>query len=233
MIRAVLFDLDRMLLDVDIGSSFMDKYTRSLAEKIVPHDVERGLAVLASATYGLLAPEVHAQANASWLLQRLSDDLNLPPPAIQRALQRTVAEINSGMKSRPEAVTAAHLLMRQLHERGLKLAVATTPIYPRSLITERLRSVGVQPWVDHVACLEANRSAKPHRSYFVEMASALGAVPEECLIVGEDTDQDLPALGLGMAVHFVGPPRGRPWIGDRLRFGAASDLPSIWADALG
>ena len=233
MIHAVLFDLDSTLLDVDVGNSFMEQYTRFLAEQLVPQDVERGLAVLAGAMYSLLASEAHAETNQGWLRQRLGDERKMPLPEIQGSFKRIVGKIAAGMGSRRDAATEAHLLIRQVHERGLKVVMATMPIYPRDLITERLRWAGVRPWISHVACLEANRRSKLHRSYFVETSSAVGALPEQCLLVGWDVDQELPALDAGMAVHLLEAPRGKPLITDRLRFGALSDFWSVWADAFG
>ncbi len=232
MIRAVLFDLDGTLLDIDVDS-FIETYTRSLAAKLVPEDQERGLAVLAGSTYAMLAPEVNEDSNQVCLLRKLSDALDRSPAELWRSIHQLSKEILPGLKEMAKPITGAAQVVREIHERGLKVVVATMPIYPRDVMLERLRWAGVRTdWVDHVACLEANRSAKPHRSYFLEMADAVGAAAEECLMVGDDEDQDMPALDAGMAVHLVQPPRGRPEPTGRLRFGDISQLGAVWADAL-
>ncbi len=232
MIRAVLFDLDGTLLDIDVDN-FIETYTRSVAERLVPEDKERGLAVLAGSTYAMLAPEVNEDSNQVCLLRKLSDALDRPPAELWRSIHRVSKEILPGLKEMAKPIAGAAKVVQAVHERGLKVVVATMPIYPRDVMLERLRWAGVRTdWVDHVACLEDNRSAKPHRSYFLEMADAVGAAAEECLMVGDDEDQDMPALAAGMSVHLVLPPRGRPEPTERLRFGSIADLQSIWADAL-
>ncbi len=232
MIRAVLFDLDGTLLDIDVDN-FIETYTRSLAAKLVPEDQERGLAVLAGSTYAMLAPEVNEDSNQVCLLRKLSDALDRSPADLWRSIHQLSKEILPGLREMAKPITGAAQVVREIHERGLKVVVATMPIYPRDVMLERLRWAGVRTdWVDHVACLEANRSAKPHRSYFLEMADAVGASAEECLMVGDDEDQDMPALDAGMAVHLVQPPRGRPEPTARLRFGDIGQLGAIWADAL-
>ena len=232
MIRTVLFDLDGTLLDIDVDN-FIETYTRSVAERLMPDDKERGLAVLAGSTYAMLAPEVNEDSNQACLLRKLSDTLDRSPADLWRAIHHASKEILPGLRAMAKPIAGAADVVRAMHERGLKVVVATMPIYPRDVMLERLRWAGVQSdWIDHVACLEANRSAKPHRSYFLEMADAVGAQAEECLMVGDDEDQDMPALSAGMAVHLLAPPRGKPEPTERLRFGRITDLQAIWADAL-
>lgn len=232
MIRAVLFDLDGTLLDIDVDH-FIETYTRSLAAKLVPEDKERGLAVLAGSTYAMIAPEANEDSNQACLLRKLSDALGRSPAELWRTIHSLSKEILPGLRTMAHPIAGAADVVRQVHDRGIKVVVATMPIYPRDVMLERLRWAGVRhEWVDHVACLEANRSAKPHRTYFLEMADAVGAEAGECLMVGDDEDQDMPALGAGMAVHLVQPPRGKPQPTERLRFGAITQLTEIWADAL-
>jgi len=232
MIRAVLFDLDGTLLDIDVDQ-FIERYTRSVARQLLPEDADRGFAVLAGSTYAMLAPEANDDTNQACLLRQLSDNLGKSPAEIWRSILSLTKDLLPAFKVMAKPIAGAADVVREVHERGLKVVVATMPIYPRHVMMERLDWAGVRTeWIDHVACLEANRSTKPHKSYFLEMADAVATPPEECLMVGDDEDQDMPALAAGMSVHMLTAPRKAPEGQERLRVGRVQDLTSIWADAL-
>ena len=44
---------------------------------------------------------------------------------------------------------------------------------------------------------------KPHVQYYEEIADRIGVHPEECLMIGNDTGEDLPASKIGMKTFLV------------------------------
>jgi FMN phosphatase YigB (HAD superfamily) len=230
VIRGLLVDLDNTLITIDVDA-FVTGYSQAVARGLVPEDPERGLAVLAGCTYALLSQPEHPETNGQRLVSALTDYLPQSAAALWRYLEESSRSILPELKPLGTPVPGAASLIRRLRRRGLKVAVATNPIYPRTVILERLSWAGLGAEdVDHVACLETCHSVKPYGPYFTGLAEALGLAPEACLMIGDDPDQDLPAREVGMAVHLVAPERRM--ISDRLRQGPLHDVPLLWADLL-
>jgi len=93
-----------------------------------------------------------------------------------------------------------------VRDAGLRVALATNPIFPLAAIRERMRWAGLdETWFEVVTSYENMRACKPDRRYFEDVAGILGVSAEECLMVGDDADLDLPAARAGMATFYVGP----------------------------
>ena len=90
-------------------------------------------------------------------------------------------------------------------ELGLKVAIATNPIFPRSAIFERMRWAGIDDLPVHlVTTYEDMHAAKPNLAYFLETAERLGVSPAEALMVGDDRVLDMVAADVGMKTFYVG-----------------------------
>lgn len=231
MIRGVLFDLDNTLVTIDVDA-FVDAYTTAMARALLPADPERGLAVMTAATYRLFTAPSAPAKNRDRLLVALAAELAMPQEDLWRRIEAASGTIVPGLRRLASPIGGAPAVVREARSRGLRVVIATTPIYPRSVIVERMAWAGVTPGeVDIIACLEACGSTKPHGDYFRELAAAVGLGPEECLMVGDDADQDLPARSTGMAVHLVGIDGARH-VGEGVRAGAVTRLFQIWQDRL-
>lgn len=231
MIRGVLFDLDNTLVTIDVDA-FVQAYSTAMARAIVPDEAERGLAVMMGATYRLLSAADAAETNRERLLGGLVADLGLPPEDLWRRIEATSAVVLPGLRRLTAPIPGAPAVVREARARGLRLALATNPIYPRSVVVERMAWAGLDAGdVDVIACLEDCRSTKPHPAHFRELAALLGLDPEQCLMVGDDPDQDLPARDTGMAVHLVGDQRPDK-AGSGVRVGAVDGLFQVWQDRL-
>jgi FMN phosphatase YigB (HAD superfamily) len=68
----------------------------------------------------------------------------------------------------------------------------------------RLRWAGVDPAAaEFITSYETSRYCKPDPGYYREVAERLGAAPEECLMVGNDVGEDMPAEEVGMKVFLL------------------------------
>ena len=54
-----------------------------------------------------------------------------------------------------------------------------------------------------VTSFENSYYAKPNPKYFTALASSLGYLPEECLMVGNDVSEDMVAAKCGMQVFLL------------------------------
>lgn len=91
-----------------------------------------------------------------------------------------------------------------LHSKDVKIALATNPVFPSVATNERMGWVGLKPTDFSVVTTCDNIGfSKPNRTYYSEVAKRLGVAPEECLMVGNDVDDDMVAKDVGMGVFLL------------------------------
>ena len=94
--------------------------------------------------------------------------------------------------------------MAQIKERGLRVALATNPIFPAVATESRIHWAGLEPEdFELYTTYENARYCKPNLSYYRDIAEQLGLAPEECLMVGNDVTEDMAAQALGMQVFLL------------------------------
>ena len=111
---------------------------------------------------------------------------------------------------------------------GLAAALATNPVFTRDCIATRLRWAGFATGdFDLVTHMGNSTRLKPQARYYQQTIAALGLVPEECLMVGNDARRDFPRPDIGLATAYVG--HGRPgravWRGPLAKL--AEDIPAV------
>ena len=210
MLGAVLFDLDGTLLDIDLDHFFREYFAALgpvVAEALgTGADVRTGLNAVLNGTEAMSLPHP-GRTNREVFNERFSEltgaDLDLEEYAVvfERFYADVFPSLRGGMGPRPDArraVTAALDL-------GVKVAIATNPIFPRSAIDERMRWADVADLPVHVVTdYETMHAAKPNPAYFLEAARMLGVPPGDSLMVGDDRVLDMAAADVGMRTFYVG-----------------------------
>jgi len=79
-------------------------------------------------------------------------------------------------------------------------------LFPHAATCRRVRWAGLDPEdFAFVTTYEDHSYAKPMLGYYDEVFSRLGIPPEECLMVGNDTREDLAATKRGTGFYLVTP----------------------------
>ncbi|MTI83046.1 MAG: HAD family hydrolase [Firmicutes bacterium] len=204
MLQAVLFDLDGTLLQVDT-EELMREYLKDIgAAAASVTEPNRFLQALMSSTGAMLADRNPEQTNFDvfWadFRSRLEDCIETLEPLLEDfyetkfpALRRLAVTCENSRK----AVQAAL-------NKGLRIAIATNPVFPAAAVQERMAWAGIKdlPW-DLITSYEEMHFCKPHLEYYHEIASKLGVKPQECLMVGNDTREDMSAAHIGMRTCLV------------------------------
>jgi len=90
-------------------------------------------------------------------------------------------------------------------EMGKWAILATNPMFPQPATRNRMGWAGFQP-KDFTAytTYEDCHYCKPSPKYYEELLEKLELCPEECIMVGNDVEEDMiPAGGLGMQVFLL------------------------------
>lgn len=95
-------------------------------------------------------------------------------------------------------------LIEKLRAKGLKVVLATNPLFPADGMNTRMGWVGLSPEdFDHVTHYDNSTYCKPFPGYFKEIMDKLGVKPEECIMIGNSVQDDMAAVNAGMKVFLV------------------------------
>ncbi|MFW9995604.1 MAG: HAD family hydrolase [Candidatus Odinarchaeota archaeon] len=96
-------------------------------------------------------------------------------------------------------------LFQFLEAQGIDVVVATNPLFPATANEKRLSWAGVfpHPVIKLITNADEFHSCKPNLAYYLEVLNKIDARPEECLMVGNDPRNDLPAGKLGIKTYLI------------------------------
>lgn len=98
----------------------------------------------------------------------------------------------------------AAYVVEMLKEKGVRVALATNPLFPSVATDSRIRWAGLNPMdFELYTTYENSRYSKPNLNYYRELLTKLNVEPGECLMVGNDVADDMVATNLGMKVFLL------------------------------
>ena len=84
------------------------------------------------------------------------------------------------------------------------MVLATNPLYPAIATQNRIRWAGFRPEdFELYTTYEDTYHCKPNPAYYQDILDKLGLKPEECLMVGNDANEDMAAAKLGIPVFLL------------------------------
>lgn len=209
MIKALLLDLDGTLLDNEIDA-FLQVYLKALSRHMAPWiPPERLVPQLLTSTAVMLDNREPARTLQKTFADDFYPALGTTEQAMRPHLLGFYREEFPKLAYLTHRREAAARLVQSALDAGVRVAVATNPLFPRIAIDHRLEWAGIPSsrvpyWV--VTSYEVFHSAKPRASYYAEILGHLGVHAAEAAMVGDNPLDDLqPARSLGMAAFHVAP----------------------------
>lgn len=204
MNRTVLFDLDGTLLPMD-QEVFAKAYFRTLAEAVGPlgYEPEKLVKAIWTSTAAMVRNDgSKTNEEAFWedfetiFGKRVREDL----PAFNRYYEEGFQKVEQVCGKQP----LVQELMEVFHKKNLKPVLATNPIFPHVATYSRIRWAGMQPEeFSYITTYENSTHCKPNPAYYQDIVEQLHLDPSHCLMVGNDTEEDLAAQKTGMQVFIV------------------------------
>lgn len=204
-LKTILFDLDGTLLPVNTDQ-FLRHYMRAIAAH-ASHlvDAQKLPDHIMTSTYAMIKNTDPAMTNAEVFARDFYPRVGRAEaelwPVIEAFYRESFPKLRHKFDSLPGA---ARQVVQTAVDQGYEIVLATNPLFPRIAIEERMRWIDVfdMPW-RLVTTYEQMHACKPHPAYFQEILSIIGREPSECLMVGNDLDEDGVAAKVGMEVFFV------------------------------
>ena len=233
MLKAVLFDLDNTLLINPLplfGQAMFEAFARHLAH-LVPLD--QTISALLSVMQALYADNVDRCTNKEVFITTFCPAVGHPPEALSDLVDSFYVKELPKLRYLTQPAPGARQAVEWAFERGLQVVIATGMQGPRTLTEQRLEWAGV-PVTDFDYALLTTWSnmdaTKPNPAYYSQVLSHLDRQPDECLMVGDDWEQDIfPATSIGIPSYWIAerterPPQENPLLVGR---GTLTDL-VVW-----
>ena len=226
MIDTVFFDLDGTLLPMD-QEEFVNTYMDFLAEKMAPqgYDPKHLVAAMWAGTQAMVEND-GKQTNEAvfWadFCHIFGENARKDEPLFAEFYAADFGQVRTVCGFAPEAAE----LIGLLKEKGVRRVLATNPLFPEIATRQRIRWAGLEPEdFEIITTYDNSRFCKPNPEYYRDLLDKLGLEPENCLMVGNDVDEDmLPAKKAGMQTFLLTPcliNRGQRDIGEFHRGGFA------------
>lgn len=205
-ITTVLFDLDGTLLPMD-QVAFVKTYLHLLAKTLAPHGYDpkaltdavwAGTEAMMKNTSGKTNEEVFWDTFCSLLGAHCRDD----EPLFRAFYENEFSDVRHACGFSPKAAEVIALVKA----RGFRPVLATNPLFPAIATQQRINWAGLKPADFQLyTTYEDYHFCKPHPAYYQEVLERLGVTPAECVMVGNDVDEDMIAKKLGMQVFLLTP----------------------------
>lgn len=203
-IKAVLFDLDGTLLPMD-QDEFVKAYFGGIAKKLAPYGYEPNKLIKSiwAGTAAMVKNDgTKTNETAFWdaFAGIYGEQVRLDEPYFDAFYREDFDKIQSSCGYTPKALKTVEWIKKT----GLRMALATNPIFPAIATKKRIRWAGLdENAFEWITTYENSKFCKPNLNYYMEILNELHILPSECIMVGNDVGEDMVAEKLGMKVFLL------------------------------
>ena len=205
-LTTVLFDLDGTLLPMDMDE-FLKLYFGLMVKKLMPHGYPReGLIKAIWTGTEAMVRNDGAKTNEQVFWDSFTHNFGSEALKDMPLFEDYYRNEFQGTRAACGCTEMAKAAVEKCKALGLRVALATNPLFPAIATHSRIRWAGLRPEdFELVTTYENSSSCKPNLLYYEEVMGKLGVRPEECLMVGNDVVEDMVARHLGLRVFLLTP----------------------------
>ena len=203
-IQAILFDLDGTLLSIEMDA-YISGYVRELGRHF--SDLAnrcRFADTVVTTAFDLLNADQGEQTMEELFLALLEERLGIGAQLFRDRLRQFCENGLHRLAPLVRPFPLARRILRHCFDSGLQVIVATNPVFPRPVVEARLKWGQLDDFpFDLITSYENCRFCKPHRQYFDDILHSQGLEPRQTIMVGNDTEYDLPAQQAGLVTFLL------------------------------
>lgn len=203
MITTVMFDLDSTLLPFT-QDDFINCYFGELCKKLAPYGYEPKAtvkAVWAGTKAMVLNDGSRSNMEAFW---EVFNSLNEGKPDVKALCDAFYTQEFDRAKAALKRTVNHRAMIERLKAAGLRVVLATNPLFPLDGVRTRLSWVGLTDGdFELVTHYENCRYSKPNPNYYRDIMERLGVSAQECVMVGNSLTDDMSAEQLGITTFLV------------------------------
>ena len=200
----VLFDLDGTLLPMD-QDAFLKCYMAALAETFGPQGYDPK-ALVGAVWKG---PEAMVQNDGTMTnRERFWSSFSEAMGEDMLPKEDYFTEFYKNQFGQAKAATGVQALaakaVKLLKQKGYEVILATNPLFPSVATKRRMKWAWLDPEdFSMVTTYEAETYCKPNLDYYRSILKRFGKKPEQCMMVGNDVDEDMCTAALGMNGYLI------------------------------
>ena len=203
-IKTILFDLDGTLLPMD-QDLFVKTYLGNFAKKLAPlgYDPEAFYKAMWAGVGAMVKNNGSVRNDeAFWntFCGLLGEHVRNDEPVFDDFYHNEFQKAKEVCGFNPDSAKVVHALKAA----GYRVVLATNPLFPAIATESRIRWAGLEPEdFEYYTVYNNSCHCKPNPAYYQDITKKLDLNPEECLMVGNDVDEDMIAETLGMKVFLL------------------------------
>lgn len=203
-LKTILFDLDGTLLPMN-QETFAEAYFGLMAKKLAPHgyDPRALIAAIWKGTEVMVrnnGAQTNEQAFWQYFCSVFGEEAMKDEPIFDDYYHNEFQQVRNACGFVPEAAQ----IIEKCKALGLRIVLATNPLFPAVATHSRIRWAGLRlEDFELVTTYENACFCKPNPAYYQEIIDKLELNPAECLMVGNDVGEDMVAEKLGMRVFLL------------------------------
>jgi FMN phosphatase YigB (HAD superfamily) len=204
MLKVVLFDLDGTLLPLE-QDVFLEKYLSLIGRYMMKYGFDPKMTVkgIMYGTGAMLKNDGGA-FNRDRFWKAFGEFFGRDMTSYEEVLDSFYRNEFEGVREVLYPDARAAQCVRRLKEKSYRVAAATSPVFPEIATRQRMKWAGVE-WDDLelITTYDNCTFCKPNPAYYQEILDKLGVQAEECLMVGNDVDEDMCVDAMGMQRFLI------------------------------
>ncbi len=206
MITALLFDLDGTLLNLDMDQ-FLNYYFKAMTDYAVEWGLQSDQPLMEQvwkSTEAMIANLDPGRSNEEVFMQSFIPHFDYAEEHVREFFDSFYLTRFPQLQQYCSALPRVPEILDQAFSRGYTIAIATNPVFPKTATEQRLEWAGISSYpFKLVTTYENMHFCKPQIQYYQEISAIIGVPPTSCLMIGNDTREDLVAGKIGMKTFLL------------------------------
>jgi FMN phosphatase YigB (HAD superfamily) len=202
-LNTILFDLDGTLLPMDMilfEKMYFEELAKDFSDIMSPKELAKNI----WSSTKLMVENTEYITNEEIFMSHFITKMNVNLPILQKRFDDfydsgflKIKELVLDIKCIKESVSILKL-------KGYTVVLATNPLFPEKAIHHRIRWAGFEPEdFSYISTFEKNHYCKPQLKYYEEILKDIDKKPYDCLMVGNDVQEDIIAKKLGIKTYLI------------------------------
>lgn len=206
MFEAVLFDLDGTLLDINM-EYFLKQYFKkmmTMADDYGFSNPQKLVGDIYESTWVMISNRNPWISNKEVFMGDFLQKLGSGQKNVEKFFDHFYGKGFPQLQNHCRPFPGIPEMMCNIINQGIKVVIATNAVFPMIAIEQRLDWAGIGGLeYELVTAYENMHFCKPHIEYYEEIIDKIKVDPQKCLMVGNDTGEDLPAGKIGLKTFLV------------------------------
>ncbi|QGU00193.1 hypothetical protein SYNTR_1599 [Candidatus Syntrophocurvum alkaliphilum] len=206
MIKAILFDLDGTLLNIDMNY-FLPKYFKKMAIMANEYGFENSETLaekVFQSTAVMIGNKDPKLTNEEVFMKDFLNRWPYSENEIRKFFNYFYEKGFPQLKDYCQPIPGMRDMMAKIFEKGYIVVIATNSVFPMSAIKNRIEWAGLDGFdYSLITSYELMHFCKPHIEYYQEITDKIQVDPKDCIMIGNDRGEDIVSGKMGMTTFLV------------------------------